>query len=122
MKKMNAAQMLLDGSEEAPANDCGGIGDFMKVSQREDGLLHPAQAALVLDVCKQRVLQLIDAGTLRHWDFFGRKYLSARELVARRAADVKTGRPRKTVAARVKGTVKSLAMMDGAQVVSAALE
>jgi hypothetical protein len=95
----------------------------MRVSQGEDGLLHAAQAAIVLDVSNQRILQLVDSGALRHWEFFGRKYVSARELVSRRSADVKKGgRPKKTVTERVKGTVKNLVTMDSAQVVSAALD
>jgi hypothetical protein len=120
---MHAAQLTFDGREEAPAKDSGGIREFMRVSQREDGLLHPAQAAIVLNVSNQRVLELILTGHLHCWEFFGRKYLSARELVARREGEVsKGGRPKRTVAERVKATARTLAMMDGAQVVSAALE
>jgi hypothetical protein len=122
MKKMNAAQLTFDGCEEAPVLDSGGIGQFMEVSRTEQGLLRPAQAALVLDVSNQRVLQMIDSGVLGHWEFFGCKYLSARDLVARRAAEVKGGRPKKSFGQRVKTTAKTLAIMDGAQVVSAALE
>jgi excisionase family DNA binding protein len=121
MKKMHAAQLTFDGSEEAPVLDSGGIREFMRLSTSEEGLLHPAQAALVLDVSNQRVLELIETKRLRSWEFWGRKYLSARELVARRASDVKGGRPKRTVAQRLVSSAKHLAMNDSAQVASAAL-
>ncbi len=102
MNKMNAAQMLLDGSEEAPAKDSLGILDFMKVSQQEGGLLLVNQAAMVLDVSPPRVSQLCNVGKFRTWTFFGKSYLSCREIHARRTSEIKTGRPPRSVAQRVK--------------------
>ncbi len=120
--KMRAAQILLDGSEEAPAKDSGGIKDFIKLSKEEGGLLLPYQAALVLDVSRVRIFQLLDAGLLASWDFFGQRYLSVQQLQARRDADVKGGRPKKTLAQRVVGTAKSLSRTNAAQMISAAVE
>jgi hypothetical protein len=119
---MRAAQLTFDGREEAPALESGGFWEFRKVSVEEDGLFLPAQAAIALDVHPSRVLQLMDVGIFRTWHFFGKRYLSCREVGARRQADVKTGRPRKSVAQRVKGTVKMLAMTDAHQAVSVLVE
>lgn len=122
MKKMNAAQMLLDGSEEAPAKDSGGILDFMKVSQQEAGLLLFSQAAMVLDVSPARVTQLCQAGKFRTWSFYGKNYLSCRELNARRTADVKNGRPPRSLGQRLKLAGKMVASMNGKQLASALVD
>jgi hypothetical protein len=115
--------MLLDGSEESPTNKTGrGIKEFIKLSKEEGGLLLPAQAALVLDVSRVRVFQLMDAGLLASWDFFGRRYLSGEQLQSRRAEDVKAGRPKMSLARRVVGTAKSLSHTNGAQMIAAAVE
>ncbi len=119
---MRSAQMLLDGTDEAPTNKTAGLREFRRVSEAESGLLHPAQAALVLNVSNQRVLELIATKRLRAWEFWGRKYLSVRELADRASSDIKTGRPKRSLVQRVKATGKTLAMMDGAQVASAVLE
>jgi hypothetical protein len=115
--------MLLDGSEESPKNKTGGgIKDFIELSREEGGLLLPAQAALVLDVSRVRVFQLLDAGLLASWDFFGKRYLSVHQLQSRRESDVKAGRPKRTLAQRVVGTGKSLSHLTGAQMIAAAVE
>jgi hypothetical protein len=120
--KMTPAQMLLDGSEEAPAKEREGFMQFMKVSQQEEGLFLPAQAAQALDVSHPRVLQLMAAGQLRKWEFFGKRYVSCREVKHRRDSDVKNGRPKRSFGARLKSAVKIVAGMDVQQVASAALE
>jgi hypothetical protein len=122
MTKMHAAQMLLDGSEEAPAQDRGTFFEFMKVSQTEAGLMLPAQAALVLDVSNQRVLQLMEVGKFRTWTFFGKNYLSAREVDARRKSDIKTGRPRRSLGQRLKLAGKLVAGMDAPQFAAVVVE
>jgi hypothetical protein len=120
--KMQAAQMLLDGSEEAPAEASRGFAQFMELSSREKGLLLPAQAAIVLGVSNQRVLQLVQAGKFQAWEFFGKSYVSAREIEERRASDVKSGRPPRRLGQRIKNTGKVLASMDGPQIVAALLD
>jgi hypothetical protein len=120
--KMQAAQMLLDGSEEAPVQASGGFTHFMELSSLEKGLLLPAQAAIVLGVSNQRVLQLIDAGKFQSWEFFGKSYVSAREIEQRRASDVKSGRPPRGLAQRLKNTGKMIVSMDAPQFVAAVLE
>jgi hypothetical protein len=123
MTKMQAAQMLLDGSEEAPAQASGGFREFMSVSAQESGLFLPAQAALVLGLSNQRVLQLMEVGKFRSWEFFGKSYVSCREVEARKAAGInKGGRPRRTLGERVKVAGKLLASMDGPQWAAAVVE
>jgi len=76
-------------------------------SQQEDGLLNHAQAALVLDVSTRRISELVQLGKLKRHNFLGRTYVSVKDVLARRSADVKAGRParsigkRLTIAARV---------------------
>jgi hypothetical protein len=122
MNKMNAAQILLDGSEEAPAKDSGGIIEFMRVSQVESGLLLVNQAALVLDVSHTRVRELISVGKLRSWDFFGKSYLSAREIDTRRTSEIKTGRPPRSFGQRLKVGAKLVASMNGKQLAAVLVE
>jgi hypothetical protein len=120
--KMQAAQMLLDGSEEAPAEASRGFAQFMELSSREKGLLLPAQAAIVLGVSNQRVLQLVEAGKFQSWEFFGKSYVSAREIEQRRSADVKSGRPPRSLAQRLKNTGKIIASMDSRQLAAVVLD
>jgi hypothetical protein len=123
MKKMEAAQLLLDGSEEAPPKVSWTFGQFMKVSRQEDGLFLPAQAAIALEVSNQRVLELIEVGRLRSWEFFGKRYVSCREVMQRVQSErLKGGRPKRTLGERVTSSAKILAGSDVAQVVSTALE
>ncbi len=122
MKKMHAAQLTFDGCEEAPLLESGGFSEFRKQSVEEDGLFLPAQAAIALDVHPSRVLQLMDAGILRTWDFFGKRYLSCREVGARRRAEVKGGRPKRSTRQRIVDAGKIVVGNDLHQVASAAME
>jgi hypothetical protein len=94
----------------------------MSVSQQQDGLLLVNQAAMVLDVSPARVTQLCQAGKFRTWDFFGKHYLSCSEINSRRTAEVKTGRPPRSVGQRVKLAGKMLASMNGKQWAAAVID
>lgn len=95
---------------------------FMRISRLEEGLLSGAQAAVILEVTPQRVKELMDKGTLNSWEFLGKRYVSGREVDARRHAELsKGGRPRK-LGARLKVCAKIVAGSDPAQWASAALE
>src|SRR6266566_2699764 len=82
------------------------------VSQQEEGLLNHAQAAAVLDVSTRRVGELVELGKLTRLNFLGRTYVSVREIMARRDADVKAGRPKRTTAQRLRNAGKALAKYD----------
>src|SRR5437899_86506 len=69
-----------------------------RVSVREDGLLNHAQAAAVLEVSSRRVAELVELGKFTRHNFLGRTYVSVREVLGRREADVKAGRPPRSIA------------------------
>lgn len=73
---------------------------FRRVSESEGGLIAKAQAALVLGVSKQRVSDLVEEKRLRQHDFFGKEFISCKDLESFRKIERKTGRPK---AAAVKG-------------------
>ena len=56
---------------------------------REEGLLNCAQAGLVLDVSTQRVSELVRLRKLTRFEFFGRPYVSLREVGDRLAQQSK---------------------------------
>jgi hypothetical protein len=118
---MRAAQLTFDGREEAPELERRGLSEFMALSEKEGGLFLQSQAAVALDLHPSRIGQMIDAGILSAWDFFGKRYVSCRQVAARRVADVKGGRPRRTLGERIVATGKVLAKVDGPQLVSAAV-
>lgn len=117
-------QMLLDGGVEKVDAATGlTFNRFMDVSREEGGLLSGQQAAILLDVSQQRVVQLMDAGALTTWEFLGKRYVSGREVAARRVADVnKGGRPRRNVVQRLKAMGKVVKANDRYQVASAILD
>jgi hypothetical protein len=91
-----------------------------RASQREEGLLNHVQAGLILDVSGRRVGELVELGRLSRFDFLGRTYVSVREVLARREADVKAGRPPRTFRQRLAITAKTVAQLDVAQYVAEA--
>lgn len=96
---IRAQQMMLDGSaEQMPQNNENCLKRFLGISADEGGLLTPAQAAIVLGISNQRVLQLIEKGSLRAYRCFGRDMIPARELEARQTTKPPVGRPRKQAA------------------------
>jgi hypothetical protein len=73
-----------------------------RVSKEQEGLLNHAQAAAVLDVSTRRVGELVELGRLTRHDFLGRTYVSVREVLQRREADVKAGRPLRSIGQRIR--------------------
>lgn len=55
----------------------------------------PPFAGKCLGVSVQRVHQLLDAGQLESFDWYGDRYVTKRSLVARMQAEKPKGRPRK---------------------------
>ena len=78
----------------------------------QGGFFNVAQSAISLDVSRERVYELIELGILKKFRFLGRIYLSVREVNARREADVKAGRPARTLGQRIKATLKAAAATD----------
>jgi hypothetical protein len=82
------------------------------VSVRENGLLNQAQGAAVLGVSPRRVAELVELGKLTRYDFLGRTYVSVREVLERRDADVKAGRPARSIPDRIRTVAKVLGNYD----------
>ena len=73
----------------------------------QDGLLNHSQAALVLEITPARVTELVNLGKLDRYDFLGRTYVSVRQVVERRKADIKAGRPPRGILEKISLAVKS---------------
>lgn len=105
-----------NGRIESESEEKGGLlGELRamgKAMRDEEGLLNHAQAALFLDVSARRVAELVELGKLRRFDFLGRTYVSAKEILERRGTDVKAGRPQRGVLKRLAVSVKAVAAMD----------
>lgn len=82
------------------------------VTEREEGLLNIPQAALLLDVSRERVRELMKLGILSRHEFFGGIYLSFREIKQRRDQDVKAGRPKRGLVQRMLTGLKAGALTD----------
>jgi hypothetical protein len=87
-----------------------------RVSQREEGLLNHAQAAAVLGVSARRVAELVELGKLSRYDFLGRTYVSVLEVLERRNAEVKAGRPARSVAEKIRTAAKILRNYDAVNI------
>lgn len=118
----HAVQMLIDGTFEdaqakpAQAFDAKEMRAMLEEMERQDGLLNFTQAATLLGVSQQRVSQLVRDGILTRYTFCGHHYVSMKEARARREADVKGGRPKRSVAQRVAVSVKAALQTDRVQV------
>jgi hypothetical protein len=91
------------------------IAEMSQVMVEQKGLLNVPQTAILLDVSRERVYELIELGKLRRWVFTGRTYLSYSEVQQRREQDVKAGRPRRGVLERVVVGIKAAAQSDKTQ-------
>ena len=83
-----------------------------RISVREDGLLNHAQAGAVLEVSARRVAELVELGRLTRHDFLGRTYVSVREVLERREADVKAGRPARSIPQRIRTAARVVGNYD----------
>jgi hypothetical protein len=81
-------------------------------SEQEGGLLNHAQAGLILDVSTRRISELVELGKLKRHSFLGRTYVSVKEVLARRVADVKAGRPPRSIGKRLTTAAKLVANYD----------
>jgi hypothetical protein len=89
--------------------------EMAEVMVQEDGLVNVAQAAILLDVSRERVYELIELGKLKPFQYTGRTYISFRQLKERREHDVKAGRPRRNLFERAKVSVEASLKADATQ-------
>ena len=69
--------------------------EMQEVIAREGTLLPQSVAAEVLDVCKQRVTQLVQTKRLRTWEFLGKTWVCQSDLKDFVEGGRKNGRPTK---------------------------
>jgi hypothetical protein len=95
MKLTASAQALLDGTvsrEEAESMDSQ-LERFSKASAEQQGLVNLTQGGVILGRSKQLVQRLVSQGRLTPFEFFGRTYLSVRELKEFQKVERIPGRP-----------------------------
>jgi len=56
--------------------------EFSRLVKLCGGLVPMSTVATILGVSRQRVHQLVEEGTFRHWTFYGMKWLSQNEVVS----------------------------------------
>jgi len=111
----NASSLSGIGESRHAARSAGLLAELRqmsRVSQREEGLLNHAQGAAVLEVSTRRIGELVELGKLTRYDFLGRTYVSVREILERREADVKAGRPSRSIAQRIRAAARVVGNYD----------
>jgi hypothetical protein len=83
-----------------------------KAMEAEEGLLNIPQTALILEVSRARVGELMKLGILKRFEFFGQVYLSFREIAERRTQEIKAGRPARGFWGALKTGVRAAAHTD----------
>ncbi len=78
----------------------------------EEGLLNYAQAALLLNVSVKRINELVRQRTLDPFEFFGRRYVSVRQVRERYREGLKAGFPPLTKGQQIFASLKAAARTD----------
>jgi hypothetical protein len=78
----------------------------------EEGLLNYAQAALLLNVSVKRINELVRQRTLNPFEFFGRRYVSVREVRDRYREGLKAGFPPLRKGQQLLASLKAAAKTD----------
>jgi hypothetical protein len=81
----------------------------------EKGLLNHAQAAVMLDVSRKRVGELVRLGKLTRFDFLGRTYVSMREIWERNRQELRAGHPPRPIGRRIAASLKAAVQTDSLQ-------
>jgi len=82
--------------------------ELSRISEVEGMLIPMAYAALVLDVCRQRVYQLADDGRLKVIEVNGHQFVTERSVVDYAATERKAGRPLKRLDPVIEGNQTAL--------------
>jgi hypothetical protein len=97
MKLIAPAQALLNGTgpvlREESESVTSQLERFSKASAEEQGLVNLTQGGVILARSKQLVQRLVSQGRLTPFEFFGRTYLSVRELKEFQKVERVPGRP-----------------------------
>jgi len=89
------AQILLNGTVETdePESMQSQLERFSRASAEQQGLVNLTQGGVILGRSKQLVQRLVSQGRLTPFEFFGRTYLSVRELKDFQKVERVPGRP-----------------------------
>jgi len=82
----------------------------------EEGLLNLPQAALLLNVSTKRISELVREGKLKSCQFFGRTYVSVKDVRKRYREGLKAGFPPLTKGQRIIASVRATLKTDRYQV------
>lgn len=92
---MKITQLLIGGGEESTEPAPGTFNEFREVSRVEGGLITCSLAAEILRVSTPAVQDLVNRRKLSKWVFFGKSFVSAREVDLRNNSPrQKGGRPK----------------------------
>lgn len=116
MTSISASTIALQGSERQRAiarQDALEQWPRMSAAMiEEEGLLNYAQAALLLNVSVKRINELVRQETLKPFEFFGRTYVSVREVRERYREGLKAGFPTLTKGQQMLASLKAAAKTD----------
>jgi hypothetical protein len=102
--KRNRAMARLEALDQWPKMSAAMI--------EEEGLLNYAQAALLLNVSVKRINELVRQETLKPFEFFGRTYVSVREVRERYSEGLKAGFPPLAKGQQILASLKAAAKTD----------
>jgi hypothetical protein len=85
------------GLNRTPGNIQEEFNRFQHASKFARGLVPQAQAALILELSKQRVNDLVADGRLREHDFFGKNFIACSDIAKFQEKQRRSGRPKKTI-------------------------
>lgn len=83
---------MLDGLPRREKTRWEELQEMNALSRERGALLPTGLAAEVLDVSRQRLYQLLDAGRIESFEFFGRKWVPEGDLLAWAKSDRTPGR------------------------------
>lgn len=67
--------------------------EMQEITRERGALLPTGLAAEVLDLSRQRLFQLLEAGRISQHEFFGRKWVTEKDLLDFAKSERKPGRP-----------------------------
>jgi len=85
--------------------------EMREQADEHGGLVPPLVAACLLDVSKQRVNDMINSGILHRYEWFGKPFISVKEVAAYVNSERRTGRPARNPPSTLKETHQRVAKL-----------
>lgn len=79
---MEAQALLFDLPHDETRSDWKQLREFMSIALAEGNLINVSTAARLLGLSNQRVYVFLQEGTLKSWEFFGKTWVSAQEVLS----------------------------------------